>query len=107
MHFIAGGLDRACPHPAPHQHDVLVRGVVEAMPAATRRINHVAFDRRLVPMLGVDHPVTLEHDEELVAVMMAVVFVPGAGLEHGPADNMIGTYSFLVDEKLHLHVDPA
>src|SRR4029078_12806791 len=93
----AVGLDRARAHPAPDQHYVLVRGVVEAMPAATRRINDVAFDRRLVSMLCVDHPVTLEDDEKLVAVMMAVVFVPGAGLEHGPADNMIGICGFLVD----------
>src|SRR4249920_990676 len=97
MYFIAGGFDRARAHPAPDQRYVLVRGVIEAMPAPTRRINYVAFDRRLVSMLRVDHPVTLEHDEELVAVMMAVVFVPGAGLEHGPADNMIGIRGFLVD----------
>src|SRR5512147_2192651 len=97
MHFIAGGLDRARAHPAPDQHYVFVRGVVEAMPAATRRINDIAFDRRFVSMLCVDHPVTLEHDEELVAVTMAVVFVPGAGLEHGPAHNMIGTRGLLVD----------
>src|SRR5262245_3380685 len=58
-------------------------------------------------MIRIDHPVTLEHDEKLVAVMMAVVFMPGAGLEHGPADYMIGARSFLIDQKLHLHVDPA
>ena len=32
--FVARRLDRAGAHPAPHQHDVFVRGVVEAVPAA-------------------------------------------------------------------------
>src|ERR671925_2023132 len=46
--LVAGILDRAGAHPAPHQDDVLARGVVEAMPAAARRIDHVAFTGRLV-----------------------------------------------------------
>ena len=52
-------------------------------------------------------PLALEHDEELVAIVMAVVFVARAGLEHGPADDVIGAGRFLVDQELHLHVDPA
>src|SRR5262245_43824366 len=32
-HFVARGLDRPGAHPPPHQHDVLVRGIVEAVPA--------------------------------------------------------------------------
>ena len=52
--FVAGRLDRAGAHPAPDQHDVLVRGVVEAVPAAARRVDHVAFARRLLAVVGVD-----------------------------------------------------
>src|SRR5262245_37869900 len=35
-HFVAGSLDRAGTHPAPHQHDIRVRRVVEAVPALAR-----------------------------------------------------------------------
>src|SRR5262249_45111120 len=38
---------------------------------------------------------------------MAVTLVARARLEHGPADHMIGASRFLVDQELHLHVDPA
>ena len=58
-------------------------------------------------MIGVDHAASLEHDEELVAIVMAVVFVPRARLEHRPADHVIGIGRFLVDQELHLHVHPA
>src|SRR4029434_2545025 len=59
MHFVAGILDRAGAHPAPDQHNVFGRRVVEAVPAAARRIDHVAFARRLVAMIGVDHALAL------------------------------------------------
>jgi hypothetical protein len=87
--------------------DILVRGVVEAMPAAARRIDHVAFDGRLLAEVAVDVPASLDDDEELIAVVMAVALVARAGLEHGPADDVIGAGGFLVDQELHLHVDPA
>src|SRR5262245_28837170 len=48
-----------------------------------------------------------EHNEELVAVAMQMSLVPRAWLEHGPADDMIGTGGLFVDQELHLHVDPA
>ena len=38
---------------------------------------------------------------------MQVPLVTGAGLEHGPADDVVGAGRFLVDQELHLHVDPA
>src|ERR1700731_4126823 len=86
MHFVARGLDRAGVHPAPDQHHVFGGGVVEAVPAAARRIDHVALARRHLAGLSVDMAVALEHDEELVAMVMPVVLVARARLEHGPAD---------------------
>ncbi len=38
---------------------------------------------------------------------MAVALVARAGLEHGPADHVVGARRLLVDQELHLHVDPA
>ena len=105
--LVARRLDRARAHPAPHQHHVLARGVVEAVPDAARRIDHVAFARRLEALVGDDVAVALQHDEELVAVAMQMPLVAGAGLEHGPADDVVGAGRFLVDQELHLHVDPA
>src|SRR6516164_4878228 len=106
-HFVAGGLDRAGAHPAPHQHDVRVRRVVEAVPALARRIDDVAFARRGLAVVGIDMAVALEHDEELVAIAMAVALVARSRLEHGPTDHMVGGCGCLVDQELHLHVDPA
>src|SRR5215510_5304333 len=81
MHFVAGILDRAGAHPAPDQHNVFGRRVVEAVPAAARRIDHVAFARRLVAMIGVDHALALEHDEKLVAIVVAMVYMPRTWLK--------------------------
>src|SRR5262245_2935408 len=105
--LVARILDRAGAHPAPGPHHVLARRVVEAMPAAARRVDHVAFDRRLLAEVAVDVAAALDHDEELVAVVMPVPLVTRARLEHGPADDVIGARRFLVDQELHLHVDPA
>src|SRR3954468_4974698 len=49
----------------------------------------------------------LDDDEELVAIVMAMVLVARARLEHGPADHVIGPRGFFVDQELYLHVDPA
>jgi hypothetical protein len=38
---------------------------------------------------------------------MPVVLVARAGFEHRPADDVIGPGRLLVDQELHLHVDPA
>src|SRR5262249_17746696 len=54
-----------------------------------------------------DMAVALEHDEELVAMVMAVPLVARPRLEHGPTDHMVGAGGGLVDQELHLHVDPA
>src|SRR5262245_120995 len=102
MHLVARGLDRTGAHPAPHQHHVLVRGIVETVPAAARRIDHVAFARRLLAGLGIDMAVALEDDEELVAMVMAVVLVARAGPKYGPAHYVIGAGRLLVDQELHL-----
>src|SRR5262245_24373945 len=102
MHFVAGILDRARAHPAPDQHNVFGRRVVEAMPAAARGIDHIAFARRLVSMIGVDHAVALEHDKKLVAIVVAMGYMPRTWLKHGPANHVIGTGRFLVNQKLHL-----
>src|SRR6516162_6092477 len=106
-YLVAGSLDRAGTHPAPHQHDIRVRGVVEAVPALARRIDDVAFARRGLAVVGIDMAVALEHDEELVAMVMAVPLVARPRLEHGPTDHMVGAGGCLVDQELHLHVDPA
>src|SRR5499426_3382937 len=106
-YLVAGSLDRAGTHPAPHQHDIRVRGVVEAVPALARRIDDVAFARRGLAVVGIDMAVALEHDEELVAIVMAVPLVARPWLEHGPTDHMVGAGGGLVDQELHLHVDPA
>src|SRR5262245_19252411 len=34
-------------------------------------------------------------------------YMPHTGLKHGPANHMVGTGRFLVNQKLHLHIDPA
>src|SRR5262249_61400395 len=106
-HFVAGALDRAGTHPAPYQHDVRVRSVVEAVPALARRIDDVAFARRGLAVVGVDMAVALEHDEELVAMVMAVPLVARPRLEHGPTDHMVGAGGGLVDQELHLHIHPT
>src|SRR5689334_24070696 len=77
------------------------------MPAAAWRINHVAFDRGLLTEIAVDVPASLDDDEELIAIVMTVALVARARLEHGPADHVVGASGFLVDQELHLHVDPA
>src|SRR5262245_59635408 len=107
MNFIARVLDRASAHPAPDQHHVLVGSVIEAMPAAARRIDHIACARRLIAGVVVDHALALEDNEKPVAIAMPMVLVPRAWFEHGPTDNMVGTCRFLVDQELHLHVNPA
>src|SRR5215813_13519194 len=106
-YLVAGSLDRAGTHPAPHQHDIRVRGVVEAVPALSRRIDDVAFARWGLAVVGIDMAVALEHDEEFVAIVMAVPLVARPRLEHGPTDHMVGAGGCLVDQELHLHVDPA
>src|SRR5499427_5849913 len=106
-HFVAGGLDRAGTHPAPYQHDVRARSVVEAVPALARRIDDVPLTRWGLAVVGIDMAVALEHDEELVAIVMAVPLVARSRLEHGPTDGMVGAGGCLVDQELHLHVDPA
>src|SRR5262249_10106948 len=105
--LVAGGLDRAGTHPSPHQHDVRVRGVVETVPALARRVDNVALARWGLAVVGIDMAVALEHDEELVAMVMAVPLVARPRLEHGPTDHMVGAGGGLVDQELHLHVDPA
>src|SRR5882724_9170010 len=77
------------------------------MPDAARRIDHVAFDRRLKALVGDDVALALQYDEELVAVPVQVPLVTRARLEHSPADDVVGAGRFLVDQELHLHVDPA
>src|SRR5215831_14077230 len=77
------------------------------MPAAARRIDHVAFDRWLLAEVAVDVAAAFDHDEELVAVMVPVALVARARFEHGPADDVVRSRRFLVDQELHLHVDPA
>src|SRR5260370_7651526 len=71
-HLVAGGLDRAGTHPAPHQHDVRVRSVVETVPALARRVDDVALTRWGLAVVGIDMAVALEHDEELVPMLMAL-----------------------------------
>jgi hypothetical protein len=39
--------------------------------------------------------------------VVAMVYMPRTWLKHGPANHVIGTGGFLVDQKLHLHIDPA
>ena len=77
------------------------------MPALARRVDDVAFARWGLAVVGVDMAVALEHDEELVAMVMAVPLVARPRLEHGPPDHMVGAGGGLVDQELHLHVDPA
>jgi hypothetical protein len=36
-----------------------------------------------------------------------MVYMLCTRLKHGPANHVIGTGGFLVDQKLHLHIDPA
>jgi hypothetical protein len=35
-------------------------------------------------MIGVDHALALEHDEKLVAIVLAMIFMPRTWLKHGP-----------------------
>src|SRR5262249_22534778 len=86
---------------------VFFRRIVETMPAAARRVDDVTLNRRLEPLSGDDVAATLEHDEKLVAVTVQVPLMTGTRPQHGPADDMIGARRLLVDQELHLHVDPA
>src|SRR5260370_27344841 len=88
-HLVAGGLDRAGTHPSPHQHDVFVRSVVETVPARARRVGDVAFARWGLAVVGIDIAVALEHDEELVAMVMAVPLMARPRPEHGPTGRML------------------
>src|SRR5262245_56284681 len=106
-YLVAGSLDRAGTHPAPHQHDIRVRGVVEAVAALARRIDDVAFARRGLAVVGIDMAVAHEHDEELVAIVMAMPLVTRPRLEHRPPAHMVGAGGCRVDRELHLHVGPA
>src|ERR1043166_4518031 len=85
MHLVGGRPDRSGTPQTPYQHGLLAGGVVEAVPAAARQIDHVALARGLVARVGQDHAVSLEHDEEPVAIEMPVIVVARAGLEHGAA----------------------
>jgi hypothetical protein len=50
----------------------------------------------------------LDDDKEFVAIRMAMLVVARARRQNGPADEeFVRAGGFLVDEKLHLHVDPA
>src|SRR5262245_43361756 len=60
-HLVAGRLDGAGAHPAPHQHDVRIRRIVEAMPAAARGIDHIALAGRLQALAGNDVALALQH----------------------------------------------
>jgi len=40
-------------------------------------------------------------------MVMAVPLVARPRLEHGPTDHMVGAGGGLVDQELHLHIDPA
>ena len=75
MDLVPRRFDGARTHPAPDKNDVFIRSIVEAVPTAARRIHNVAFDSRFVSVVGVDHPMTLEHDEKFIAVLMAVIFM--------------------------------
>src|SRR5918992_5193321 len=76
--LVAGRLQRAGALPAPDQQHVLVRGVVEPVPVPGRREDHVSRLRRLPALVRVDLAAAAHHDEELVAVRVAVALVPGA-----------------------------
>src|SRR5260221_13210611 len=99
-HLVAGGLDRAGTHPSPHQHDVFVRSVVETVPARARRVDDVAFARWGLAVVGIDMAVALEHDEELVAMVMAGPLMARPRLEDGPTDHMVGARGGLSDQEL-------
>src|SRR5258707_13622162 len=71
-HLVAGGLDRAGTHPAPHQHDVRLRGVVETVPALARRADDVAFARWGLAVVGIDMPTALVHEEQHAAQVQAM-----------------------------------
>jgi hypothetical protein len=58
-------------------------------------------------MIGVDHALAVEHDEKLIAIALAMIFMPRTWLKHGPANHMIGAGGFLIDQELYLHIDPA
>src|SRR5258705_11102772 len=93
--FVAGIFDRTGAHPAPDQHDIFLRRVVESVPAAPRRIDYVALDRGFLAEFAVDVAATLEHDEEFVAVAMQVALVARAGFEYGPAHHVVGACALL------------
>src|SRR5258708_30478467 len=95
-HLVAGGLDRAGTHPSPHQHDVFVRSVVETVPARARRVDDAAFARWGLAVVGIDMAVALEHDEELVAMVMAVPLVARPRLAPGPTHHTVGAGAGLV-----------
>src|SRR5215218_2524617 len=106
--LVAGRLERAGSLPPPDQEHVLVTRVVEAVPIARGRVDHVARLGGLGPVVRVDLTAAADHDQELVAVRVPVAVVARTGREHGPAHHEARRPGRpLVDQELHLHVDPA
>ncbi len=78
------------------------------MPSTSGCPDHISLARRRGAVVGVDVTRALEDDEELVGVAMEMPVVAGARRQHGPAEQeVVGAGLCLVDEELHLHVDPA
>ncbi len=75
---------------------------------AARGVDHVTLRCRLPTVVGVDHPRSLEHHEELVCVVMSVTVVPRPRRQDRPSkEKIIGARLLLVNEELDLHLHPA
>jgi hypothetical protein len=78
------------------------------VPAPAWGEQHVSFPGRLVLVVGVDHAMTGEDDEELIGVGMTMSIVPGAWRQHCPTEKeALGPGPGLIDQELDLHVDPS
>src|SRR5260370_467226 len=105
--FVAGGFERAGAAPAPHEDDIFAAGIVETVPVAARSENHIALRARLAARVCIDESTSFDHHEKFIHVGMTMFVMARAGRENGPADEKsVRASGFLIDEELHLHVDP-
>src|SRR5579859_2442194 len=107
VQLIPRGVQRARAAPAPQQEDVVGGRVVEAVDVTGRGEDDVVLARGLLALIGVDGAVAADHEEELVAVGVAVGLVTRAGRQHGPAQQQLLRAGRLAHRELHAHADPA
>src|SRR6267378_6362238 len=73
--FVASSFERSGAAPTPDQDDVFRAGVVETVPVAARREDHITLGARLAAGVRVAEPASFDHHEKFVGVGMAMLVV--------------------------------